>query len=59
MHKSYKSFESSYEEICGHLLLLLYMAKLAAETIMIMSTHLYAKYVYYHPTSSGQHLLPC
>ena len=27
----------AYEEICGHLLLLLYMAKLAAETIL--STH--------------------
>ena len=57
MHKSYKSFGSLYEEICGHLLLLLYMAKLAAETIM--STHLYAKNVHYHPTTSGQHLLPC
>ena len=28
---------NNYEEICGHLLLLLYMAKLAAETIL--STH--------------------
>ena len=50
MHKCYKIFGSSYEEICRHLLLLLYMLKLDAETIM--STHLYAKNVYYHPTLS-------
>ena len=50
MHKSYKSFGSSYEEICGHLMCYYSCSWQNWQLKQIMSTHLFAKNVYYHPT---------